>query len=78
MPLMTSKVGDCRGIERDGSKSEKWCSLCYLNGEFLDPECTVDQMIEIVDGALRKDHAGFVMRQMALKQIPTLERWRSK
>lgn len=77
MPLQTEKAGDCRGTEEDGTKSEKWCSLCYQNGAFLNPDCTVDQMKDIVDNALKEQKSGFVMRKMALMQIPTLERWRN-
>lgn len=76
MPLQTEKAGDCRGTEADGSKSEKWCSLCYMKGKFVNPNCTVDEMIKIVDDALKRDGAWFFMRSMAKKQIPTLERWR--
>ena len=75
MPLQTKKAGDCRGTEVDGSKSEKWCTLCYADGVFRKPDCTLEQMIEIVDEALKRDNAFFLMRKMALKQIPTLERW---
>ena len=76
MPLQTKKAGDCRGTERDGSKSEKWCSLCYENGNFIQPDCTLDEMIAIVDKALREQNSWFVMRMLAKKQIPKLERWR--
>lgn len=76
MPLVTKKAGDCRGTEVDGSRSEKWCSLCYANGGFLGPDCTLEQMIEIVDNALKEQKSGFIMRRLARKQIPSLERWR--
>jgi hypothetical protein len=76
MPLQTKKAGDCRGSEADGSRSEKWCSLCYENGKFRGPDCTLEQMIEIVDNALKEQSSSFLMRWMAKKQIPTLERWR--
>ena len=76
MPLQTRKAGDCRGTEADGSKSEQWCSLCWVDGAFVDPDCTLAQMIEIVDEALRRDKAWFFMRRMAKRQIPHLARWR--
>ena len=75
MPLNTKKAGDCRGTEVDGSKSEKWCSLCYANGVFIDPACTIDEMVRIVDKALKDQGSNLVMRTLAKKQIPTLERW---
>ena len=76
MPLESRKAGDCRGSEGDGSKSDKWCSLCYAGGKFIDPNCTLEEMIKIVDTALKRDKASFFLRTMAKRQIPSLERWR--
>lgn len=76
MPLLTAKAGDCRGTETDGTKSDTWCSLCYVNGRFVDPECTLDGMVRIVDDALKRDKRSPLMRYMARKQIPRLDRWR--
>lgn len=78
MPLQTKKAGDCRGTEADGSKSEKWCSLCYQDGSFIGPECTLDEMKQIVDKALQEQGSGKLMRWMAAKQLPKLERWHAK
>lgn len=77
MPLQTKKAGDCRGTESDGSKSEKWCKLCYENGSFIRPECTLDEMRVIVDDALKEQGSGKLMRWMAQKQLPKLERWKA-
>lgn len=76
MPLQTSKAGDCRGSEKDGTKSEKWCSLCYENGAFVTPNCSLDHMKKIVDDALKEQGSGKVMRWLAQKQLPQLERWK--
>ena len=76
MPLITAKAGDCRGTEADGSLSEKWCSLCYADGKFITPDCTLDEIRKIVDTALKEQNSGAFMRKMALRQIPTLERWK--
>lgn len=76
MPLQTKKAGDCRGTESDGSKSEKWCQLCYSKGKFVGPECTLDEMKVIVDNALKENGSGKFMRWMAKKQLPRLERWK--
>ena len=75
MPLQTKKAGDCRGTEADGSKSEKWCSLCYSDGKFLSPNMSLTEMTTIVDDALRKEKVWFPMRYMAKRQLPRLERW---
>lgn len=78
MPLETKKNSDCRGTERDGSKSEKWCKLCYSNGKFVRGDCTIEEMKTIVDSALRKQGSGKLMRWMAQKQLPRLDRWKDK
>ncbi len=77
MPLRTKKAGDCRGTEADGSKSEKWCSLCYQDGAFITPNCTLEEMRDIVDKALKEQGSGRLMRWLAQKQLPRLERWRT-
>jgi hypothetical protein len=76
MPLQTKKAGDCRGSEADGSKSKRWCKLCYEKGVFVGPDCTLEQMKEIVDDALKERGSGRLMRWMAQKQLPRLERWK--
>lgn len=76
MPLRTTKSGDCRGTERDGTKSDTWCSLCWMDGEFVNPDCTVEEMVSIVDDAFRRKKMWFPLRWMATRQVPRLERWR--
>ena len=76
MPLQTKAAGDCRGTKADGTRSEKWCSLCYVNGAFVDPDATLDDMRTIVDNALREKGSGRVFRWLAASQLPKLERWR--
>ena len=78
MPLNTDRAGDCRGIEKDGSKSDKWCKLCYVDGAFIDPNCTLDEMRAIVDKALKEQGEGRIMRSMARRQIPKLDRWKAR
>lgn len=78
MPLQTKKAGDCRGSEKDGSKSDKWCKLCYDNGEFLDPSCTLEDMKKTVDKTLKENGSNKIFRWMAQKQLPKLDRWKTK
>jgi hypothetical protein len=77
MPLQTTKAGDCRGTESNGTKSDTWCKLCYENGSFIGADCTLDQMKVIVDDALKEQGSGKLMRWMAQKQLPRLERWKN-
>lgn len=77
MPLQTKKAGDCRGTEAGGAKSEKWCKLCYVDGQFVGPDCTLTDMRKIVDDALKEQGSGRVMRWLAQQQLPHLERWKT-
>ena len=77
MPLITKKAGDCRGSEADGSKSEKWCALCFENGAFIGPDCSLEQMKVIVDNALKEQGSSKLFRWLAISGIPRLERWRN-
>lgn len=77
MPLQTTKAGDCRGTEADGSRSDKWCSLCYVDGAFIGPDCTLPEMLVIVDNALKEQGSSSLFRWLAKKGIPRLERWKS-
>ena len=36
------------GTEKDGTHSMKYCSLCYENEDFIDKDCTIEKMQEIV------------------------------
>ena len=78
MPLQTKKAGDCRGTEKDGSTSETWCNLCYQDGALVGPDCTLDDMKDIVDQALVENGSGHLMRWLAQKQLPHLRRWKTQ
>ncbi|MEP7103911.1 MAG: zinc ribbon domain-containing protein [Candidatus Dojkabacteria bacterium] len=75
MPLEDGKNS---GTEKDGSKSLKYCNLCYANGEFLQPDATMEGMQKITDDALKEKGWWAPLRWMAKMQIPSLERWEIK
>ena len=77
MPLQTRKAGDCRCTEADGSKSGMWCTLCYSNGAFYAPNCSLEEIRKIVDDALIANGSGKLMRWLAQKQLPSLKRWKT-
>jgi hypothetical protein len=69
---------DFRGTEADGSKSEKYCVYCYKDGQFLQPDATLDQMIEIsAKGWAEQDPTVTYEQAKAQleKVLPYLERW---
>jgi len=74
MPL---KDGELSGSEKDGSKSFKYCKYCYKDGEFTDPEMTLDKMKQILDDTVGKEgFTGKIKAWMGKMMLPRLERWR--
>lgn len=74
MPFKNDPKGG--GTNADGSISKKYCSYCYENGKFTQPDFTAGQMQEFVKGKLKE--LGFIHRLFAgpfTKGIPKLARW---
>jgi hypothetical protein len=75
MPLARDPQGG--GTERDGTKSLMYCSSCYRDGAFVQPELSVREMQTFVDGILKEEMKWWwIFRWLAVHQIPTLVRWR--
>ena len=65
------------GTERDGSKSLLYCSNCYQQGRYTQPDLTLAQMQSLVKGKMKA--MGFLMGLMGglfVKRIPQLRRWK--
>jgi hypothetical protein len=76
MPLSKDPLGG--GTNADGSRSSEYCSHCYREGAFTQPNITAAEMTTLVEGKLRSMHfPGFLARRFA-KDVPTLRRWRSQ
>lgn len=63
--------------EKDGSDSV-YCTYCYQDGEFLDPDATIEGMVE-----MGVPHLGYKIGEQAAREqlsqfVPTLARWRKK
>lgn len=63
------------GTNADGSLNAEYCHYCYKDGQFISPDATLDQMIEISTGAMRKMHMPEALIEQTRKFIPTLKRW---
>jgi len=64
------------GTNQDGSKSEKFCSYCYVNGEFVGDFTSAKEMIRFVKGKLKEQSIGPLKRWLYTSHIPKLERWK--
>ncbi|MDC7223363.1 MAG: zinc ribbon domain-containing protein [Spirochaetales bacterium] len=75
-PLKKDEKGG--GTEADGSKSPKYCSMCYEKGEFLTPP-EVDRaakMQKFCIGEMKKAGMSGFFAWLATRPIPKLERWK--
>ena len=66
---------DDRGTEKDGTKSEMYCKYCYQNGAFTDPDMTLDQMMDIADTEMKKQHLPENIIRQSMNMLPRLKRW---
>jgi len=63
------------GTNADGSQSLLYCSYCYENGGFVNPEMTVDEMKVLVKGKMKEmGFPGFLLGFFT-RGIPKLKRW---
>lgn len=63
------------GTEKDGSKSTIYCKFCYRNGEFADPDITLEAMKTHVREELNKVHAPAPAIREAIGKVKNLSRW---
>ena len=73
MPLARDAQGG--GTEADGRKTTTYCSHCYQNGHFTEPDLTVDQMVVKVKGKMKEMHLPGLVGNFFTKDIPKLKRW---
>ena len=65
-----------RGTEKDGSKSTEYCSYCYQNGVFINPNIALEEMKTIVKTQMEKRKVDTGIIDMELRSLPLLKRWR--
>lgn len=79
MPLMLHGE-DVRGTEVDGTKSNKFCSYCYANGAFIEPNITMDAMLTRGKAAIRNGKGNTFKKWFMVTfypmQLKNLERWK--
>ena len=75
MPLKQDKKGG--GSEKDGTLSKMYCSSCYENGAFKNPDMKMEEMQSLVDNVLKTEMKfPKIFRWLAVRQIPRLARWK--
>ncbi|MBT3816871.1 MAG: hypothetical protein HOE80_03800 [Candidatus Magasanikbacteria bacterium] len=75
MPM--TKDPENGGTEKNGSKSQKYCSYCYRDGEFLSSEIkTVKEMQNFCIEKMKEQKMPGFVAWIFTRSIPKLERWR--
>jgi hypothetical protein len=66
------------GTEKDGSKSAKYCSYCYQNGEFFNKAeiDTAQKMQKLCIEKMKEQGMNGIIAWLFTRGIPKLERWR--
>ncbi|HVZ67037.1 MAG TPA: zinc ribbon domain-containing protein [Patescibacteria group bacterium] len=66
------------GTNKDGSPSSEYCKFCFENGEFREPDITLDEMMGrsvanmVDDLGMGREEA----ERLAQETIPNLKRWK--
>ena len=75
MPM--DKDSEKGGSEKNGSKSLKYCSYCYKNGEFTSPEIdTAEKMQKFCIEKMQEQGMSKFVAWIFTRSIPRLERWK--
>ena len=66
------------GTKQDGSKSDKYCSFCYVDGKFhlADEIDTAAKMQKMCIKMMKKQGMNGALSWLMTRGIPRLERWR--
>lgn len=76
MPLKRDEKGG--GTNSNGSKSIMFCSKCFEQGKFTQPDMTIEQMQTLVKGKLKEFGFPGLVAGLFTRNIPKLERWRTR
>ena len=64
------------GTNKDGSKSDKYCSYCYKNGKFIDSCKNPKEMQDLCIKMMTKNGMNKWVAWIFTRSIPGLERWK--
>lgn len=75
MPLSQDPLGG--GTEANGAKSSEYCSYCYQNGAFFDPQMTLEGMIAKLEPIMANMKMSPEVVEATKLALPRLKRWNS-
>lgn len=74
MPFSQDPAGG--GTEADGAKSAEYCSYCYQEGAFTQPDMSAAEMQAFCVQSLRQNGMNGFVAWLLTRGIPKLGRWR--
>jgi Putative zinc ribbon domain len=75
MPMSRDPNGG--GSNKDRSKNALYCSFCYQNGAFTQPDFTVEKMQEFCIGKMKEMGIPKFLGWLFTRHLPKLERWKN-
>jgi len=73
MPMSRSPAAG--GSEADGGKSVTYCSLCYREGKFIQPNFTATEMQKFCIAKMNEKGVPKFIAWLFTRNIPKLKRW---
>ena len=64
------------GTNLDGTKNNMYCSYCFENGEFLQPDITLEEMEALIKENLKKIGIPGFIAKLLTRGTSKLERWK--
>ena len=64
------------GTNANGSQNQDYCRYCYQNGQFTEPDVTMDKMIEKCAGIMKQMNLPEKQIEQTKTFIPLLKRWK--
>jgi hypothetical protein len=74
-PLSKDPAGG--GTNANGSGSSTYCSFCYRDGRFTEPQLTCEEMVARVRAKMKEMRVPGVLAWWFARRVPRLERWRA-
>lgn len=74
MPLKKDPKGG--GTNADGTVSTRYCSLCYVDGQFMQPDMSLDDMKALVVTKLHEKGMPKFVARFFTGNLHKMERWR--
>jgi hypothetical protein len=75
MPMKRDPQGG--GTHANGEKSTMYCSHCYQNGKFTQPDITMEEMKKKVKLKLKEYGIPGIVSGVFTRNIPKLVRWKN-